>query len=221
MLRFSAASQPSILHYSHLIPPRRSPSIISHSSRGGIRLSPYRSPSSPSPSSSSSFTTTKLLTKQQKSRILTRLNTRLPKFLHPYTNPLLSAPLSHITSFFILHEFTALVPFVALFGAFHYTHWLPDGFYRAAWAREKAEKLLRYLKTKSYWRRWLQKQKVEEEEEEGESESNSSSTGRMGERISRILLEYVISLRILFIFFFLLFFPPVLYYPHPLLLHTK
>lgn len=92
------------------------------------------------------------------------------------------------------------MPFVALFGVFHYTGWLPDGFGQAVWAREKAEKLVRYLeRRKSYWRRRLWKKKEEEEEgegggeKEGEVEGNSSTAGGMGERISRVLLEYVSS----------------------------
>jgi hypothetical protein len=39
--------------------------------------------------------------------------------------PLLNAPVTHITSFLILHEITAVVPILALFGVFHYTGWTP------------------------------------------------------------------------------------------------
>ena len=201
MFGFPTASQPSILHYSHLILPRRSLSIIPHSSnRGGMKFlsPPRRSPSSSS--SSSSFTTKPHLpnNEQKKARILTRLNKRLPKFLIQYTNPLISAPLSHITSFLILHELTALVPLVALFGVFHYTRWLPAGFGQAVWAREKAENLVRYLeRRKSYWRRLRKKNEEEEggegEGKKGEGEGNLNRAGRMGERISRVLLEYVSS----------------------------
>lgn len=185
-------------YYSHLFPFRRHSllSIIPHSSRRGGRIKfPPRS----------SFTTKPpqarpSIPNKENPRILTRLNRRLPKFLHPYTNRLISAPLSHITSFLILHELSALVPLVALFGLFHYTSWLPGGFGQAAWAREKAEKLVRYLERKAYWKVRLQrknKKKEEEEEEEeeggeeGGSEGNLGSSGRMGERISRVLLEYV------------------------------
>lgn len=230
MLRFLANSQPSILCNSHLTLLRRSPSIIPHSSsRGGIRFfsPPRRSLPSASSSSSSSFTTKQSLpnsNKQKKPRILTRLNKRLPKFLHHYTNPLISAPLSHITSFLILHELTALVPFVALFGVFHYTSWLPDGFGQAVWAREKAEKLVRYLeRRKFYWRRRLWKKEEEGErdgEKEGEVEGNLSTAGGMGERISRVLLEYVSSYKSSsFSFFFLsssqFILPPPLLPPQP------
>lgn len=193
-------------YYSHLFPPRRSlQSIIPHSSRRG-GTGRIRFPPSPlrrlSPSSRSSFTTKppppppSIPPSKEKPGILTRLNRHLPKFLHPYTNRLVSAPLSHITSFLILHELSALVPLVALFGVFHYTSWLPDGFGQAAWAREKAEKLMRYLETKTSWKGRLQRKKMKEKEEEDEGEggggeSNLSSSGRIGERISRTLLEYV------------------------------
>ncbi|KAL2010580.1 hypothetical protein VTN00DRAFT_6387 [Thermoascus crustaceus] len=57
---------------------------------------------------------------------LRRLNDRLPKFLRPYTAPLLGAPVSHIASFLILHEITAVVPLFGLVAAFHYGGWMPD-----------------------------------------------------------------------------------------------
>ncbi|KAL4923736.1 uncharacterized protein BDV17DRAFT_232641 [Aspergillus undulatus] len=57
---------------------------------------------------------------------LHRFNDRLPSFLRAYTTPLLSAPTTHITSFLILHEITAIVPLFGLVAAFHYGGWLPD-----------------------------------------------------------------------------------------------
>lgn len=57
---------------------------------------------------------------------LQSLNSRLPSFLQRYTTPLLGAPVTHITSFLILHEITAIVPLFALVGAFHYGGWLPS-----------------------------------------------------------------------------------------------
>ncbi|KAL4886276.1 hypothetical protein BJY04DRAFT_100179 [Aspergillus karnatakaensis] len=57
---------------------------------------------------------------------LRRLNDRLPSFLRAYTTPLLGAPATHVTSFLILHEITAVVPLFGLVAAFHYGGWLPD-----------------------------------------------------------------------------------------------
>ncbi|EZF35781.1 hypothetical protein H109_03391 [Trichophyton interdigitale MR816] len=63
------------------------------------------------------------------SRIRLRLqsfNNRLPKFLRSYTTPLFNAPVTHITSFLILHELTAIIPLFGLAGVFHYGGWLPS-----------------------------------------------------------------------------------------------
>ena len=54
-----------------------------------------------------------------------RITSRLPKRLQKYTTGLRNAPLSHIVSFLILHELTAIVPVVALFALFHYTTYVP------------------------------------------------------------------------------------------------
>ncbi|KAJ5099625.1 hypothetical protein N7532_006626 [Penicillium argentinense] len=57
---------------------------------------------------------------------LRRFNDRLPRFLRTVTTPLLGAPITHITSFLILHEITAILPLFGLAGAFHYGSWMPD-----------------------------------------------------------------------------------------------
>ncbi|QKX61276.1 uncharacterized protein TRUGW13939_08424 [Talaromyces rugulosus] len=56
---------------------------------------------------------------------LQKFNDRLPRFLRRYTTPLLGAPTTHITSFLVLHEFTAVAPLFALFAVFHYSGWMP------------------------------------------------------------------------------------------------
>lgn len=56
---------------------------------------------------------------------LQRFNDRLPSFLRGYTTPLLGAPATHITSFLILHEITAVLPLFGLVAIFHYTGWTP------------------------------------------------------------------------------------------------
>ncbi|GAM83939.1 hypothetical protein ANO11243_019290 [Dothideomycetidae sp. 11243] len=78
-----------------------------------LRLSrPYStSPPPPPPSSSQSSSPSRIQ----------RLQSRLPRPLRPYLNPLLAAPASHITSFLVLHELTALAPLAGLFALFHYT----------------------------------------------------------------------------------------------------
>ncbi|OBT91336.1 hypothetical protein VE01_10663 [Pseudogymnoascus verrucosus] len=64
---------------------------------------------------------------------LNKLLDRTPKFLHPYTNGLRNAPVSHIISFLILHELTAIIPLIGLSAAFHYSEWTPE------WMRERGE----------------------------------------------------------------------------------
>lgn len=54
-----------------------------------------------------------------------RITSKLPRRLQKYTNGLRNAPVSHVVSFLILHELTAIVPLFALFAVFHYTTYVP------------------------------------------------------------------------------------------------
>lgn len=74
---------------------------------------------------------------------LNRLLDRTPKFLHPYTSGLRTAPISHIISFLILHELTAIIPLIGLSAAFHYSEWTPE------WMRERGEEY------EGLFRRWF------------------------------------------------------------------
>ena len=56
---------------------------------------------------------------------LDRIISRLPRPLQKYTNRLRDAPLSHVVSFLILHECTAIIPLFGLVGVFHYTNFVP------------------------------------------------------------------------------------------------
>ncbi|KAJ5665248.1 uncharacterized protein N7477_007696 [Penicillium maclennaniae] len=99
--------------------PQRPISFLCHLRlRGTASRMPRRNLSSPPRSASSS-------SKDSQSR-LRQLNDRLPRFLRTYTAPLLGAPMTHITSFLILHELTAVLPLFGLVGAFHYGNWMPD-----------------------------------------------------------------------------------------------
>ncbi|CAG8972755.1 hypothetical protein HYALB_00006847 [Hymenoscyphus albidus] len=89
-------------------------------------------------------------TSPQNERI-TRILSRLPKFLHPYTNGLRSAPVSHVVSFLILHEITAIVPLVGLAGVFHYCEWLPKGWSEASYINDGVEKFGRYFRRKGWF----------------------------------------------------------------------
>jgi len=96
--------------------PLRVPLVLRLSSRQSLRRSFSTSPPPPPPKTSAS---------DPRSR-LQRLNERLPAFLRRYTAPLLRAPVTHITSFLILHEITAVLPLFGLVAAFHYGGWMPD-----------------------------------------------------------------------------------------------
>lgn len=63
----------------------------------------------------------------QASRI-DRISAKLPRRLQKYTSRLRDAPVSHVISFLILHELTAIVPLLALFGLFHYTQLVPTAY---------------------------------------------------------------------------------------------
>lgn len=56
---------------------------------------------------------------------LDRFTAKLPRPLRKYTNGLRNAPVSHVVSFMILHEITAIVPLLGLFALFHYTNYVP------------------------------------------------------------------------------------------------
>ncbi|EQL02626.1 putative protein family FLILHELTA [Ophiocordyceps sinensis CO18] len=60
----------------------------------------------------------------QASRI-DRITSKLPRRLQKYTTGLRNAPGSHVVSFLILHELTAIVPLVVLFAIFHYATFMP------------------------------------------------------------------------------------------------
>ncbi|KAH6719420.1 hypothetical protein BKA61DRAFT_473408, partial [Leptodontidium sp. MPI-SDFR-AT-0119] len=81
-----------------------------------------------------------------------RILTRLPRFLHPYTTALRTAPISHLTSFLILHEITAIVPLVGLATTFHYAGWLPETWVQGRWVNEGVERFGRYFGRRGFER---------------------------------------------------------------------
>ncbi|PLN80113.1 hypothetical protein BDW42DRAFT_116810 [Aspergillus taichungensis] len=95
---------------------------------------------------------------------LRRLNDRLPAFLRAYTTPLLGAPATHITSFLILHELTAIVPLFGLVAAFHYGDWLPDLTANRSF-EEGTQRFARWLRKKG----WVEDADVESVVGEGTS----------------------------------------------------
>ncbi|KAM7221158.1 FLILHELTA domain containing protein [Rhypophila decipiens] len=102
--------------------------------------------------------------KIQRSR-LDRILSRLPLPLQGYTSRLKSAPLSHVIAFLVLHEITAILPLLGLFGLFHYSSsssgekesssssWLPIGYILdnyGNYVQDGVQKFERYF-TKKGW----------------------------------------------------------------------
>lgn len=110
-----------------------------------------------------------------------RFNRRLPKFLHKYTNALASAPISHITSFLILHELTAIIPLFSLVSIFHYTHWLPTWFAEGAWVLKGVEMFGRYFRRKG----WIRSGEAEEAEREVSAELENDKKSKELRKIDR------------------------------------
>lgn len=81
---------------------------------------------------------------------LSRIESRLPRFLQRYTQPLRNAPISHITAFLILHELTAIVPLFGLTAIFHYADWLPPYISEGAWVKQGVDKFGKYLRKKGW-----------------------------------------------------------------------
>ena len=79
-----------------------------------------------------------------------RITSRLPVSLRGYVAPLVNAPVSHVVSFLLLHELTAIVPLFGLAGAFHYTGWLPSLVGEGKWINEGMDKFDRYFRKKGW-----------------------------------------------------------------------
>ncbi|KAI9676383.1 MAG: hypothetical protein M1817_000540 [Caeruleum heppii] len=102
----------------------------------------------------------------------------LPKTLHPLLHPLLTAPVTHITSFLILHELTALIPLIGLTLTFHYTQWLPPLISEGKWVAEGIERFGRYFRRKG----WLGAQAEGELHREVEERQGHDAKGQKGRR---------------------------------------
>ncbi|KAF2455440.1 hypothetical protein BDY21DRAFT_65877 [Lineolata rhizophorae] len=79
-----------------------------------------------------------------------RFGPTVPRFLRPLVAPVMSAPVSHVTAFLILHEITAVVPLVGLAVGFHYADWLPPWVAEGEWVRQGIEKFGRYFRRKGW-----------------------------------------------------------------------
>ena len=113
------------------------------------------------------------VSQKSRSRIV-RLTSRLPSFLKAYTEPLVNAPITHISSFLILHEITAVIPLLGLAATFHYTNWMPPFISEGKWVSDGVEKFGKYFRKKG----WL-----------GEDGARRHRWWGRGEAGSRVIVE--------------------------------
>ncbi|POS80596.1 hypothetical protein DHEL01_v201017 [Diaporthe helianthi] len=99
----------------HALRPLRQPGT--RLSQPARRLNSTKPPSTtPSPASTEAEAAAASKQQSRADRILSRL----PRSMQGYAGRLRSAPLSHVVAFLVLHEITAVVPLLGLFGLFHY-----------------------------------------------------------------------------------------------------
>lgn len=128
-----------------------------------------------------------------------RLIARTPtKFLRTRLSALKSAPLTHITSFLLLHEITAVVPLFALAGAFHYYQWLPPFFAEGEWVLKGVSLFGNYFRRKG----WIsssdaenaksaaEEGRAEELENKGKLSSMAGKWWNRGEGGTRVVIEF-------------------------------
>ncbi|KAI9149459.1 hypothetical protein HJFPF1_11512 [Paramyrothecium foliicola] len=102
---------------------------------------------------SKSFARTQSSQPSQASRI-ERVTSKLPRGLQKYTNGLRNAPVSHVVSFLILHELTAIVPLFGLVGLFHYTDYAPVSYmteHFGSYVQTGIVRFERYFKRKGWF----------------------------------------------------------------------
>lgn len=112
-------------------------------------------PPSPSPSPSPPPAETAAAASKQQSRA-DRILSRLPRRMQGYAGRLRSAPLSHVVAFLVLHELTAVVPLLGLFGLFHYggASAAPIGYmmeHYGAYVRDGTARFERYFTRKGWF----------------------------------------------------------------------
>ncbi|KAG7288922.1 hypothetical protein NEMBOFW57_005282 [Staphylotrichum longicolle] len=76
---------------------------------------------------------------------------RLPAPLRRYASRLRGAPVAHVVAFLVLHELTAVVPLLGLFGLFHYTEHVPVAWmvgHYGGYVREGVGRFERYFRRK-------------------------------------------------------------------------
>jgi len=79
-----------------------------------------------------------------------RVSRLFPKFMRKYANRVSQAPFSHITSFLILHELSAIVPLFGIWGLFYYLDYSPAGIF-PNWIVENGIGFIRRMAERNNW----------------------------------------------------------------------
>lgn len=87
----------------------------------------------------------------------------------------MNAPVSHVTSFLILHELTAIVPLIGFASGFHYLGWIPEvSGPMGEWVEQGTERFRKYFARKQWFGLG---------EEAGEGDPSTVSTRGYGARV--------------------------------------
>lgn len=140
---------------SHALKPLRQAGTTRFSSQPARRLNSTKPPSTTPPPASSSTEAAAAAASKQQSRA-DRILSRLPRGMRGYAGRLRSAPLSHVVAFLVLHELTAVVPLLGLFGLFHYggASAAPMGYmmeHYGAYVRDGTARFERYFTRKGWF----------------------------------------------------------------------
>lgn len=133
----------------------------------------------------------------QASRI-DRITSKLPRSLQKYTTGLRNAPVSHVVSFLILHELTAIVPLFGLFGLFHYTDYTPVTYmtdHFGSYVQTGIVRFERYFKRKG-WFGFSQEETTSPDGQDEESRpqvEDAMDAWRSGDPKYKILVEVALA----------------------------
>ncbi|KAK4242232.1 hypothetical protein C8A03DRAFT_11521 [Achaetomium macrosporum] len=126
----AAVFRPPLPHPTTTTSPRQRHAFAATARNARVRLQTakprsrrsYRNNSNPSSSPKVDATTSSSATTQAETatRRAERILSHLPRPLQRYATRLRGAPLTHVAAFLVLHEITAVVPLLGLFGLFHY-----------------------------------------------------------------------------------------------------
>lgn len=128
-----------------------------------------------------------------------RITSRLPRPLRKYTAGLRNAPVSHIVAFLILHELTAIVPLIALFGVFHFTDYVPLSYmttHFGDYVQKGVARFEKYFSRKGWFGFTSDRSELRPDTNEGGSKDRATDAVERwqgGEQRYRILVEVALA----------------------------